>query len=293
MPATPTKPAVAAVQSPFTDSLFARLASTSANFGQTQLNSILKGLAIVPSAGHTTSIVSFSRVLDARIILYFRATGAPNRSYSILFGPAFSGVGANPVRDPRYYTRIINTLPPNLAVLASRAGAVPASVLSGTSYVQEGTGLATRVTFQGLEALKATANLTVNRAEIRVPVKPFTNALFGNPTQLYAVEVDANNVALQRTVNFIPTDRVVQTDGAVQTSGGLPATGTLNNATSTQAYYSLPITNYLDAFLKNKLEGNPISLVLTPSIQASSTLSLNRAVLDANNITLRVYYSKR
>ena len=293
VPATPTKPAVAAVQSPFTDSLFARLASTSANFGQAQLNSILKGLAIVPSAGHTTSIVSFSRVLDSRIILYFRATGAPNRSYSILFGPAFSGAGANPVRDPRYYTRIINTLPPNLAVLASRAGAVPASVLSGTSYVQEGTGLATRVTFQGLEALKATANLTVNRAEIRVPVKPFTNALFGNPTQLYAVEVDANNVALQRTVNFIPTDRVVQTDGAVQTSGGLPATGTLNNATSTQAYYSLPITNYLDAFLKNKLEGNPISLVLTPSIQASSILSLNRAVLDANNITLRVYYSKK
>ncbi|GAA3958786.1 DUF4270 family protein [Hymenobacter antarcticus] len=293
VPATPTRPAISAVPSPFIDSLFARLSSTSTNFGQTQLNSILKGLAIVPSVGHTTNIVSFSRILDARIILYFHATGAPNRTYSVLFGPAFSGVGANPVRDPRYYTRIINTLPANLSVLASRAGAVSASALSGTSYVQEGTGLATRVTFQGLETLKATPNLTVNRAEIRVPVKPFSNALFDNPPQLYAVEVDANNVALQRTINFIAADRVVQADGANQLGSGFPATGALNNATSTQAHYSLPITNYLDAYLKDKLEGNPASLVLTPSIQASNTLSLNRAVLDANNITLRVYYSKK
>ena len=293
VPATPTRPAISAVASSFIDSLFARLSSTTTNFDQTQLNSILKGLAIVPSVGHTTSIVSFNRTFDARIILYFRATGAPNRTYSVLFGPAFSGVGANPVRDPRYYTRITNTLPANLSVLASRAGAVSASALSGTSYAQEGTGLATRVTFQGLETLRATPNLTVNRAEIRVPVKPFSNALFGNPAQLYAVEVDANNNALQRTVNFISTDRVVQTDGANQLGSGFPATGALNNANSTQAYYSLPITNYLDAYLKDKLQGNPISLVLTPSIQASSTLSLNRAVLDANNITLRVYYSKK
>ena len=60
VPATPTRPAVAAVQSPFTDNLFASLASTSANFGQTQLNSILKGLAIVPSAGHTTSCLLYT-----------------------------------------------------------------------------------------------------------------------------------------------------------------------------------------------------------------------------------------
>jgi len=184
-------------------------------------------------------------------------------------------------------------LPPALAVLANRASAVPASALNGTSYVQEGTGLGTRVTFQGLEALKATPNLTVNRAEIRVPVKPFTNALFGNPSLLYAVEVDASNNALQRTINFLSGDRVVQADGADQLSGGYPATGTLNDVATTQAYYSLPITNYLNAYLKDKLGGNPASLVLTPSIQASSTLSLNRAVLDANNITLRVYYSKK
>ena len=291
--ATPTQPAISAVPSAFVDELFAKMSSSSANFGQTQLNSILKGMAIVPSAGHTTGIVSFSRAYDARIVVYFHATGAPNRGYSILFGPVYSGVGASAIRDPRYYTRIINTLPPALAVLANRASAVPASALNGTSYVQEGTGLSTRVTFQGLEALKATPNLTVNRAEIRVPVKPFTNALFGNPNLLYAVEVDANNNALQRTINFLSSDRVVQADGADQLGGGYPATGTLNDATTTQAYYSLPITNYLDAYLKDKLSGNPASLVLTPSIQASSTLSLNRAVLDANNITLRVYYSKK
>ena len=292
--ATPTRPALAAVPSEFVDSLFARLSSTSVNFGQAQLDNLLKGLAIVPSAGHSASVVSFGRGLDARITLYFRATAIARRTYSIVFGPALSGGGTvSPVRDPRYYTRITTALPAGLAALANRAGAVPAGVLGGTSYVQEGTGLGTRVTFQGLEALKATPNLTVNRAEIRVPVKPFSNALFGNPLFLYAVEVDAGNNALQRTVNFLPSDRVVQADGANQLGGGFPATSKLENGASSQAYYSLPITNYLDAFLKDKLEGNPAALVLVPSTQTSGTLSLNRAVLDANNITLRVYYSKK
>ena len=293
VPATPTQPAISAVPSPFVDSLFAQLASTSTNFGQPQLNTLLKGLAIEPSAGHTASILSFGRKFDARIILYFRATGIARRTYSILFGPVFSGGGANPLRDPRYYTRITTALPANLAALANRAGAVPASVLGGTSYVQEGTGLGTRITFQGLEALRATPNLTVNRAEIRVPVKPFSNALFSNPGALYAVEVDASNNALQRTVNFLPSDRVVQADGANQLGGGTPAKGALINGNSPQAYYSLPITNYLDAFLKDKLEGSPAALVLTPSVQTTGTLSLKRAVLDANNITLRVYFSKK
>ena len=126
-----------------------------------------------------------------------------------------------------------------------------------------------------------------------MPVKPFTNALFGNPAQLFAVEVDANNAPLQRTVNFLPGDRVVQADGANPLGNSSPATGTFPDAATSQAYYRLPITNYLDAYLKDKLEGNPAALVLVPSVQSTSVLSLNRAVLDANNITLRVYYSNK
>ena len=126
-----------------------------------------------------------------------------------------------------------------------------------------------------------------------MPIKPFSNALFANPNQLYAVEVDGNNNILQRTTNFIIADRVVQADGQNQLATGAPAIGLLTGVTTTQSYYSLPITNYLQAYLTDKLDGRPAALVLAPSIRTSNGLLLNRAVLDANNIKLRVYYSKR
>ena len=84
----------------------------------------------------------------------------------------------------------------------------------------------------------------------------------------------------------------MQADGALQTSTGNPALGFLD-ATSSQAVYTIPVTSYLSAYLSNTLDGNPASLVLAPSIRNSNTLSLSRAALDANNITLRVYYSQR
>jgi hypothetical protein len=107
------------------------------------------------------------------------------------------------------------------------------------------------------------------------------------------VEVDANNKVLQRNINFLPTDRVVQADGANQLGAGSEAVGTLVSTSSTQAYYNLVISNYLQAYLTNKLDGKPTSLVLVPNISTSPNLSLNRAVIDAANISLRVYYSKR
>ena len=295
----PGRPAVPAAGSPdavtFATNLFAQLALP--GFGQAQLNAALKGLAVVPSTGHNSSIVSFGRSYDSRMVVYFHAdANRPDtlrRTYSLYFGPVFSSRGLPSARDPRYYTQITNNLPPALAALSTTSGAIPAAALSGISYAQEGTGLATRVTFLGLESLISTPGLTVNRAELRVPVKPFTNALFANPSQLYAVEVDGSNNVLQRTINFIVADRVVQADGQDQLGAGAPATALLTDATTSQSYYSLPITNYLQAYLTDKLDGRPAALALTPNIRNSNSLLLNRAVIDANNIKLRVYYSKR
>ena len=302
VPATPTKPArpaVPAAGSPagvdFATNLFAQLSLP--NFGQTQLNAALKGLAVVPSAAHNSSIVSGGRNFDSRMVVYFHGdANRPDtlrRSYSVYFGPAYSNRSLPGARDPRYYTQITNALPPALSALGATSGAVPATALNGTSYVQEGIGLGTRVTFLGLEALMNTPGLIVNRAELRVPIQPFSNALFANPIQLYAVEVDASNNILQRTTNFAVSDRVVQANGRSQIGTGTPAGGPLIDATTSLAYYSLPITDYLQAYLSDKLDGRPAALVLVPNIRASSTLSLNRAALDANNIKLRVYYSKR
>ncbi|MDQ2770336.1 MAG: DUF4270 domain-containing protein [Bacteroidota bacterium] len=305
VPASPGQPAQAEIPQTLITSLFTRLQQP--NFAQPQLDALLKGLAIRPADTYRRGIVSFGRPLAQRMQLYFHSVSSYNsptrshvdtlrRSYSVFFGPVFSSSGLSEKSDPRYYTHIENTqLPAPLAGLASRPGFVPAAALNGLSYAQEGTGLGTRITFQGLDVLSAAAKagtLTINRAEIRVPVKPYSNALFPNPNQLYAVEVDGSNNILQRIFNYLPYDRVIQADGAVATSVGAASAGVLNTITA-QPYYAISVTSYLQAYLGDKLDGNPASVVLAPSYQYSNTLALNRAALDANAIKLRVYYSKR
>ncbi|MFC7666586.1 DUF4270 family protein [Hymenobacter humi] len=304
-PAAAGRPAITAIPLPFATDLFDKLSLP--NFGQTQLDAALKGLVVAPSAGHNSSIVSFARSNAQRMIVYFHAADTLRRTYSLFFGPVFSGSqGLPPARDPRYYTQITNDLAGTpLSALADTKQAIARNASGETSYVQEGTGLGTRIKFKGLEELTKTPGLTINRAELRVPVKPFSNALFPNPSQLYAVEVGTNNEVLQRTANFIPTNRIVQADGSNQLGVGNPAFTSLTDASTSQSYYSLPITSYLQAYLTGKIDGNPAALVLVPTsvltsspdrnpiLDAPNVLSLNRAALDAANISLRVYYSKR
>jgi Domain of unknown function (DUF4270) len=282
-------------------------------FGQPQLDSKLKGLAIAPNATYNSGIVSFGRPNSSKMVLYFHSSSrlktqrnlpadTLKRSYSVYFGPAFSSGGLSSSSDPRYYTQITPELPAALAPLNGNSGFVPSTLLNGTSYAQEGTGLGTRVTFTGLDVLTkaaAAGGLTINRAELRVPVKPYSSVLLPAPLQLYAVEVNSSNTVLQRIVNYLPTDRIVQADGSSQTGAGVPAVGYLTAISAAQTYYTLPITSYLQAYLNNQLGGNPASLVLLADSYATSplrlynTLTLNRATLDAANIKLRVYYSKR
>jgi hypothetical protein len=205
-----------------------------------------------------------------------------------------SSVGGATASDPRYFTQITNDFSGTpLARLATSSDAVPATALGNSAYMQEGIGLGTRIRFTGLEALRNKPGLAINRAELRVPVKPFTNVLFPNPGAVFAVEVDAGNRILQRTVTSILYDRVVQADGANPRGINTEALALLNSSASSQPYYSLFITNYLQAYLTNSLDGAlPEYLVLVPNIHRSPTLALNRAVVDADKIRLRVFYSQ-
>ena len=305
--AAPFAPAPAVASSFFSTTFFPALRGTT--FTQAQLDGLLKGLAVAPSAGYSSGIVSFGRTGERRLAFFFHDAAVPAppstvrrkwRSFSVFFGPVYSSLPGAPISapasDPRYYTQITNDFSGTaLSALTDVTQAVPgnAGTLNGTSYLQEGVGLGTRVTFKNLGTLLTTPGVTINRAELRVPVKPFSNALLTNPASLHALEVDDNNRALQRIIDFIPTDRVVQADGANQLRTESPSMGTLINAGSTQSYYNLLITSYLQAYVTNKLEGNPASLVLVPNISSALTLSLNRAVIDASNVSLRVYYTKR
>ena len=296
----PTTPPAAGT--PLADLFTALRASTT--FDQARLDAALRGLALEPTAGYDGGIVSFGRVGACRMEVYFHSADvAPAKwhAYPIRFGLVNTSTqaGASSISDPRYYTQISADFRGSpLAPLADSTVAVSAAALGGVSYVQEGVGLGTRLPLRGLEALRAklgTSGFVINRAELRLPVKPFSNGLLPSPTTLYAVEVDAAGRTLRRNpASVAPTDRIVQADGFVASSTGSPASAVLVSSANSQPYYSLLITSYLQAYLDNNLDGElPTSLVLTPTIRRSTTLTLNRSVLDADNIRLYVYYSKQ
>jgi hypothetical protein len=288
----------------FFDNLFASLKTT--GFTQAKLDEKLRGVSLEPANSYNGSILSMGRVAIGRIELFFHdqgsATPAKWHAFPLVFGPVYSAVGQTPALDPRYYTQLESDFSGSTLTQLGATGnvGVPATSLNNTSYLQEGNGLGTRISLNNLTQLEALRNLrglAINRAELRVPIKPYSNLLFPNTPLLYALEANASNEVLQRVVSYVPYDRVVQADGTNPRGAGdlrYATVGTIVNAGTTQPYYSILLTSYLQAYLNNNLDGElPTSLVLMPAVQQSATLSLNRTALDADNIHLFVYYSQQ
>ncbi|MDO7873239.1 DUF4270 family protein [Hymenobacter sp. ASUV-10] len=294
----------AAIPSAFFDDVFASLKA--GGFTQAKLDAKLRGLALEPASGYNGSILSMGRVAIGRIELFFHDEGAtvPTKwhAFPLVFGPVYSASGQASALDPRYYTQLESDLSNSALSALALPGSVgvPAASLNNTSYLQEGNGIGTRVALSNLPKLEALRNLrglAINRAELRVPIKPYSNLLFPNSPLLYLLEANASNEVLQRTLSYVPYDRVVQTDGANPRGAGEIrnfAFGTIVNGGTSQPYYSILLTTYLQAYLNNNLDGElPASLILMPTVRQSSTLSLNRTAIDADNIHLFVYYSQQ
>ncbi len=293
------------------------------SFSQKTLNDIWKGVALQPAAGHTANVVGFPRSSGntaGRITFYFHATDAtgkarPKRFYSIFL--ANIQPSSNFITDGLFFTQITTDLAGGALAGLTASKPLPAAATSGLTYVQEGLGLSTRIEFQGLESLRNNSTLAINRAELLIPIKPLTNGLFPYPNQLFLYEVNDANQVLTRTSGATTADRLVQQEGVISvnngsasvrtiaTAAGFPASATVPFGQTPTQYYSVSITEYLQAYLQNRLDGDlPTGLLLSPilrnasALQQSSLIStvsnltLNRAQIDASNIRLRVYYSK-
>ncbi|MVN76267.1 DUF4270 family protein [Hymenobacter sp. HMF4947] len=298
---TGTNPNYPNVSSTFANSLFRQLQV--ASLTQAQLDAILAGIIIAPSQGYNGAVLSFSRVVSGAINIYFHPAASQKRhSYQLYFGPSPSGSGPGAPTDPRYYTQLSTDFQTSSA-LSALQGSAPGTRLSsaaagGVTYVQEGTGLGTALSFVSPQftSLLARPGIAINRAELILPIQPYSNALLSNPARLYALEVDAKNQPLQRVTGINSVDRVVQGDGAVQQGRGSEAIGLPYSASTTNIYYDVLITSYLQAYLNDPtaatLGGLPDALVLTPALSTATSLTLNRAALTASAMRLRVYYSQ-
>lgn len=282
---------------------FAALNTTT--FDQAALDKVIKGFALTPAANAQTedNLVAFSRNYDTRLTFYFqgKASGKTVRphTYSIYFGN-----NPNPLpADAKFFTNISTELVSPLASLSTPFQQVPASQTSNETYVQEGTGLGTRIEFQGLDDLAKSDNaLNINRAELIIPIKQFTNGLFPYASNVYLQEVNSANQVLVRTIGATDYERLVQAEVAADANGTqilvqpldyrYPAAATLYPSYSAPSEYRVSMTAYLQAYLLDRLSGEkPSGLVLSPTLRSGTTLSLNRTVLDASGIKLRVYFS--
>lgn len=287
------------------NSVFAALQN--APFNQDKLDAAWKGIALMPTASFADNIVAFNRSANSRVTFYFSGLnnngkagikGANGRYhvYNLVAGPLPASAQT---AGPKYFTRITTDLSGTpLASLTSSAQQVGSAATDEFTYLQDGTGLATRLEFQGLQTLTNNPELAINRAELLLPIRQNTNGLFPYPANVYLYEVDTNNQPLTRVVGATSYERLVQAEGATRTgpitptSVGTPAAAVLYPSYDAPQYYSVPLTEYLQAYLQNRLQGDlPSALLLSPVIRTSTNLTLNRAQLDAKNIKLRVYSS--
>ncbi|QHJ08410.1 DUF4270 family protein [Hymenobacter busanensis] len=275
----------------FFSGLFTKLNTT--GFDQAALNSYFKGFALAPAASMQNAIIGFNRTAESELVFYYTAPNVKSKQkqYRLYFGDAVAG--GSGAASPRYYTQIdYNRAGGRLAILANDKDSVTADVTDGNVYTQSGTGLATKLTIPGLAQLRNRVGLIVNRAELIVPVKAGTNALFTLPNALFLYEVNRNNRILLRTVNAEPKERAVQADG--QNPRGIENEAALLSAepTTGNRQFSTSLTSYVQAYLNNQLDGErPAGFLLTPSLRRAGQLSLDRAVLNASGIRLRVYYT--
>jgi hypothetical protein len=278
-------------------------ALNNASFNQATLDDVVKGLAIVPAANSqdADNIVGFSRNFDTKISFYYHgkasgATVSKKHLYSVYFGNNPTPLPA----DAKFFTQLSTELAQPISGLATPFQQVPASATGGETYLQEGVGLGTRIEFQGLDALRTSSGeLNINRAELQIPIKPYTNGVFPYAANVFLQEVNATNQILTRSVNGTDFERLIQREvdanGAVVSPIGVsnPAAAALYPSYSEPQYYTITLTSYLQAYLLNRLNGElPAALVLSPTLRTGTSLTLNRSVLDASGIKLRVYFSQ-
>jgi hypothetical protein len=300
--------------------IFSRLSDRATTFTQVQLDALLKGLSVQPTADFTSAVVGFpTTTAVTRAVFYYhytnkKGTGTLKGSYSIPFGSqsAFN----TKTNAPRYFTEI-KTAPTGPFTRLQGADGSSQSVASDLSndvvYTQAGSGFVTKLEIPGLKELKDLAQpqegagsaIAINRAELLVPIQPYTNLLFATPAEVYLYEANARNQPLRRVVQNTRVERLVLSDAVNQLNpilsgitgeGGYyrqAAKATPLVISDVNRSYGMLMTGYVQAYVYDRLSGPvPDAFLFSPALPSVGTLGLNRAVLDGKNIKLRVYYSR-
>ncbi|KAA9331731.1 DUF4270 family protein [Adhaeribacter soli] len=263
---------------------------------QEAFRNYLKGIAIAPAANSASgSIIGLNTSPDsagtqlsiAGLNLYFKDQAGKTKSHNFTLSPDayFNGIKA----DRQGKLKI------------APAMEVPSAETGDVTYIQENTGVKTRITFPGLENFKdGKGNVYINYAELILPVKAGTIGSIGTVTR------PSSGIFLYEST---PGKRVAKTSGGVAYAvqrGDAPALGitrplrALYNTDS--SFYKADITSYVQALVDKQKPNNGVIVSPVPedSFTATAaglafpgTITVNRSIISTagKGIQLRIYYS--
>lgn len=264
---------------------------------QDAFRNYLKGIVIKPSQNSAAgSIIGLNTLPDsagnllgkvAGMNLYFKDQAGKTQYHNFTFSgdSYFNGINAE-----RQGKLDINP-----------GTEVPAAETGNVTFIQENTGVKTRITFPGLENFNSgKGKVFINYAELVLPVKPGTINANGK------VSKPASHVLLYEST---AKKRVAKTSAGVAFAvqrGEAPALGitrplrALYNADS--AFYKADITSYVQALVDKQKANNGI--IVSPlaedaytataaGLSFPGTISVNRSIISTagKGIQLRIYYS--
>ncbi|MHC2990821.1 hypothetical protein OB13_04205 [Pontibacter sp. HJ8] len=273
--------------SPELASQFVAQSGQSTFSNQSSFVNFFKGLALLVAEDTNGSLVGFNlNSTSSALTLHYTAGDGTKKTHAFILG---SGGYFSQLTTDRTGTA--------LEGLQANGSFIPSSSTGGDSYVQAGTQLLTKLTFPGLEALKALhGEVIINRAELLLPVKSAsTDNNLPVPPQMVLYEANSTNRILRDATG---TQRAVQQDGASANATGRPASLVYDK---TRGQYSLNVTSYLQAIMLGEKSNNGLLLgaaVVTQNQQLftiSPQVNPYRAIITnsgAKPVKLLLYYSK-
>jgi hypothetical protein len=245
---------------------------------------LLKGLAVVPQRTDNGAIVGFTTSQDSTSVkLHYHTTGTDDVTkgvHTFRVSAAYNQIIADRSKTP-------------LAGLKQRRIALPSSATGERTFIQEGTGVLSRIDIPYIRSLKDIKYSVSNRAFLRVtPLRQSVTKLFPAPPVAYLYLANKNNEFLTPLLDL--------KGGAVT---GRYVVDLINNT----EFYSFDVSKYVtDLLNSNRLENEGLLMVTSQlgkysqqylEAQVETSMGVRRLVFGSQKntsdrgIKLELYYT--
>lgn len=243
-------------------------------------NNYFKGLALVPKNDNSIILGFRPRANSTRIIIFYTIINSEGEPESRILNFL--------VNDQRQF----NEIQPN-SNFSNRSGTALESLIEpyqdfnpgdGKGYYQSGANVALKLDFSFLHDIDTLENILINHAELIIG--PIEESVMGlrPPQSIRYFLTNSTNRVIRSLTTGVP--RTIQLDDGNINPLGSQSPLVANFNPETREYKSR-ITLFLQSVVNGNMDLNQVMV-----ISAEMERTLNRFVVDNENVRIRLYYSK-